>query len=213
MAGAAVDEPRLPAPIRVGIVRRFFYERAGAEMREACETAAHEFSRSGAEVAEADTPSILDETPSILKSIYQREMAETHESLLSKHRSLYGSKLLEIIESGSRTPDAEYSRALESRASHRGALMRLFEDFDVLLSPGAVSTAPKGLGSTGDPVMNGPWTLADLPTLSLPVCLAGNGLPLGIQLTASDGQEARLLGVGRWCERIIGFPDIPPESM
>ena len=31
--------------------------------------------------------------------------------------------------------------------------------------------------------MNGPWTLSDFPTMTLPYALGANGMPLGIQLT------------------------------
>jgi len=40
--------------------------------------------------------------------------------------------------------------------------------------------------------MNAPWTALGTPAISIPMPV-GNGLPLGIQLTAAHGQDARVL--------------------
>ena len=64
---------------------------------------------------------------------------------------------------------------------------------DLWLSPPARGAAPHGLDSTGDPVMNLPWTHAGLPTLTLPAGKNSAGLPLGLQLTGRwYGDEAML---------------------
>ncbi|MBK7893559.1 MAG: hypothetical protein IPJ90_01390 [Anaerolineaceae bacterium] len=64
---------------------------------------------------------------------------------------------------------------------------------DLWLSPPALGAAPTGLDSTGDPVMNLPWTHAGLPTLTLPAGKNKAGLPLGLQLTGRwFGDEAML---------------------
>ena len=67
---------------------------------------------------------------------------------------------------------------------------------DCWVCPPAPGTAPEGLDSTGDPVMNLPWTHAGLPALSLP---AGEheGLPLGLQVVGRFGDDERLLA---WAE-------------
>ncbi|MEZ4770387.1 MAG: amidase family protein [Caldilineales bacterium] len=47
--------------------------------------------------------------------------------------------------------------------------------------------------------MNLPWTHAGMPAATLPAGLAGNGLPLGLQLVARFGEDEALLG---WAELI-----------
>ena len=71
---------------------------------------------------------------------------------------------------------------------------------DLWLSPPALGPAPAGLESTGDPVMNLPWTHAGLPTLVLPagesVRRPGRALPMGAQLAARFGDDEELLAWG-----------------
>ena len=58
--------------------------------------------------------------------------------------------------------------------------------------PAATGPAPYGLASTGDPRMNAPWTALGAPAISIPLPVA-SGLPLGLQLTADHGQDARVI--------------------
>jgi len=53
-------------------------------------------------------------------------------------------------------------------------------DIDIWISPAAPSSAPKTISSTGDSVMNRPWTTAGLPVITLPVGEV-NSLPFGLQ--------------------------------
>ena len=64
---------------------------------------------------------------------------------------------------------------------------------DLWLCPAAVGSAPAGLDSTGDPVMNLPWTHLGLPTLTLPAGGAANGLPLGLQVVGTWMADEKLL--------------------
>jgi Asp-tRNA(Asn)/Glu-tRNA(Gln) amidotransferase A subunit family amidase len=98
---------------------------------------------------------------------------------------------------------ADYLRALRLRNVYRREMSRLFDKFDILLSPGAPDTAPRGLEYTGDPAFSGPWSVADFPTLSIPSAVASNGLPLGIQITAPPLQEARLFALGELFEHAL----------
>ena len=87
--------------------------------------------------------------------------------------------------------------------------MRLFEHVDVVLTPAAPGPAPAGIGATGDPVMQAPWTLADFPTMTLPLAVASNGLPLGVQLSAAPLHEGMLLEAAKAIEEVIGFSAQP----
>ena len=77
---------------------------------------------------------------------------------------------------------------------------------DLWAAPATVGPAPRGLESTGDPVMNLPWTQAGFPALSLPCAVDGDGLPLGLQLVARFYDDERLLAWSTAAERVLGVP-------
>ena len=72
------------------------------------------------------------------------------------------------------------------------------------MAPAAVGGAPKGLASTGDPVMNLPWTQAGVPVLGLPTGWDAAGLPLGTQFAAAFGADEQLLAWGGAIEAALG---------
>ncbi len=102
----------------------------------------------------------------------------------------------------------DYVRARRIRRKYQSEMAKLFERFDALMTPAAPGTAPD-LSTTGDPVMNGPWTLADFPAMTLPHALGVNGLPLGVQLSGPPLQEGSLLELGKAVEAVIGFQAQP----
>ena len=77
------------------------------------------------------------------------------------------------------------------------------------MTPAARGVAPAGIGSTGDPVMNGPWTLTNFPTMTLPHALSTDGLPIGVQLTGPPLQELALLEIAKQIEAIVNFSARP----
>jgi len=72
----------------------------------------------------------------------------------------------------------------------------------VILVPAATGPAPFSLASTGDPRMNAPWTALGTPAISIPMGAFG-GLPLGLQLTAGRGEDARVLRAATGLEAVL----------
>jgi len=55
-----------------------------------------------------------------------------------------------------------------------------------------------------------PWNLAGWPAMTVPAGLAPDGLPLGVQLVAPPGGEARLLALAGVLERLRPWPRTAP---
>jgi Asp-tRNA(Asn)/Glu-tRNA(Gln) amidotransferase A subunit family amidase len=70
---------------------------------------------------------------------------------------------------------------------------------DLWVSPAAPGPAPEGIASTGNPLMNLPWTHAGMPVLTLPAGHAANGLPLGLQFVAATMADEKLIS---WTEKL-----------
>jgi Asp-tRNA(Asn)/Glu-tRNA(Gln) amidotransferase A subunit family amidase len=90
----------------------------------------------------------------------------------------------------------DYLAALEARQSYLDTLEEIFLDYGTILTPPARGVAPKGFGSTGDPIFCGLWTYLGVPAVTLPL-LEVDGLPLGVQLVGRPRDDARLLRTAR----------------
>ena len=111
--------------------------------------------------------------------------------------------------------DAYYLRAQKVRR----LILRDFEEAwarcDAILTPSTPGPG-FGLGEVSDPIqmyLNDIYTvtvnLAGLPGISVPVGLAGNGLPLGLQLIGRPWEEGELLALAGALEARAGFDGKP----
>ena len=71
------------------------------------------------------------------------------------------------------------------------------EGIEAWICPSCLDRAPKGLESTGSPIMNLPWTQAGLPALTLPSGKDDAGLPHGVQLVGYFGEDEALVASAR----------------
>jgi Asp-tRNA(Asn)/Glu-tRNA(Gln) amidotransferase A subunit family amidase len=139
------------------------------------------------------------------------EVSAYHLQAHGAQRRELGPRLRAMVEAGALVP----ASALLAAQSARRRLWETWTEcaearkYDALVVPAAPGTAPEGLGSTGDPSLNAPWSLLGVPAISIPIAVAENGLPLGMQLVAPYGEEARLLAAAHWCEQAIGFIEKP----
>jgi len=192
-------------PVRVGIVCGFFDENATPETLALNNALAGKLSTAGFDLQEECSPAIFDVQQAILRTILRSETSSIHERLFAQHSATYGPRIRALVETGMLVSAEDYIRAKRLRRKYQREMARLFESFDVLMTPAARGTAPEGITTTGDPVMNGPWTLSDFPTMTLPHAVAANGLPIAIQLTGPPLGEAKLLTIAARIEEVIGF--------
>jgi aspartyl-tRNA(Asn)/glutamyl-tRNA(Gln) amidotransferase subunit A len=197
-------------PIRIGVIRDFFYDNATPEARTLQDGFLHILAAApGFHVDEVKLPPAFDLCPPILRTILRADVAAIHENIFHDNSTAYGPKLRELIETGMLVSAEDYLHARRLRRHFQREMTRLFETFDVLLTPAAPGPAPAGIGATGSAVMNGPWSLADFPTMTLPFGLSANGLPLGIQLSGPPLAEATLLEAAAAIESVAAFKEKP----
>jgi Asp-tRNA(Asn)/Glu-tRNA(Gln) amidotransferase A subunit family amidase len=107
----------------------------------------------------------------------------------------YGNQLADLadlVRQGLQISVDRYDETLQYIDSCRAQFAEQFKRTPVILTPAAMGPAPAGLASTGDPTMNAPWTALGTPVVSIPMPV-GAALPLGLQLTAERGDDARVL--------------------
>ncbi|MGE5245214.1 MAG: amidase [Betaproteobacteria bacterium] len=126
---------------------------------------------------------------------FHRERFEEHGDALRE--------LADLVREGLQISDARYHEAARTIAGAKTRFSELYRRTPVVLVPAAPGAAPRGLTSTGDARMNAPWTALGTPAISIPIPV-GDGLPLGLQLTADRDQDARLLRAAMRAQTVLG---------
>jgi Asp-tRNA(Asn)/Glu-tRNA(Gln) amidotransferase A subunit family amidase len=111
-----------------------------------------------------------------------------------------------IKQAGQRTK-AEYDEALEILTASNAWFKDFFNEYDGILTPSALGEAPVLADGTGDPICCVVWTLCGLPSLSLPLMVGENGLPIGIQLVGAYNEDDRLFRSARWLVEFLRGSD------
>jgi Asp-tRNA(Asn)/Glu-tRNA(Gln) amidotransferase A subunit family amidase len=137
--------------------------------------------------------------------ILSAEAAQVHADWFREYEELYSTKFAELIRRGQQITNDELQGALSARDSFRAAIRRTFldQDIDLWVCPSTVGPAPKGLESTGDPVMNLPWTQAGLPAINLPAGKSQDGLPLGLQVVGNWYKDESLLFWSKDLQKVL----------
>jgi len=134
------------------------------------------------------------------------EMAQTHKNWFSDYRNLYRPKTIELIEKGLQISEDEIIKIKENREDlfEKVGSIQEHHKIQLWISPATLTTPPKGLESTGSPLMNLPWSFIGFPTLTHYVDKSLDNLPIGIQYTAELGKDEYLFEhVGEIAEEIL----------
>jgi Asp-tRNA(Asn)/Glu-tRNA(Gln) amidotransferase A subunit family amidase len=186
-----------------------FLETAADEIRSNVIAVADRLARAGARVEQIPPPPSFGELGKAFWTILTTEPAAYHQEALENRPGTFDPKTLEFLKKGLTTPAVKYVHSLDVQRRFRRDAAVVLEHYDAILVPATNFTAPAGLDSTGDPVFNNPWSMSGNPVVGLPSGLSGQGLPMAVQLVGAAFAEGRLLALARWCERQLGFKDMP----
>ncbi len=137
------------------------------------------------------------------RTINNTELATKFGPLLDRDPAQVSERLAKQIEDGRRITATAYFDALESRARIYRSFEEMFRGYAAIMTPAAPGPAPKGLGSTGDPVFNAFWTFLGTPAVTLPLMEDEAGMPMGVQLIGARRQDGRLLRNARLFEQAL----------
>ena len=136
------------------------------------------------------------------------EAADVHRTWRANHQKEYDPRTLSLLDRAEAVDEARRRIALEQPKQLRAQLEALMKNqaIDLWIAPGATGPAPLGIGSTGSGILNGPWTNAGLPTVSLPAGRTADGLPMGVQAIGAFNRDERTLAQARQLEPILNTP-------
>jgi aspartyl-tRNA(Asn)/glutamyl-tRNA(Gln) amidotransferase subunit A len=203
--------------MRLGIVREIAWGRGtSAEVQDAFRRAVEVLQGLGAEVTELSLPWVGFSVPLLLLSTD----ADVASWFLKKYlRDRYGR-----FDVGTRTrlaaatliPATVYNRAMRARALVRKQVLDALRECDALICPTNV-TAPKPIEANQETVSDDkddvvarlierrislyPFSLANVPAVSVPAGFSKEGLPLALQIAGRPFAEATILRVAHAYER------------
>jgi aspartyl-tRNA(Asn)/glutamyl-tRNA(Gln) amidotransferase subunit A len=112
---------------------------------------------------------------------------------------------------------ADYINALRARRELTDAVNAALSRYDALMSLSALNTAPRfdavlDSSASASPMQTIPFNVTGHPAMSVPVSLASDGLPIGVQVIGRPFDEATVFRIGRTIEKISGWERVALPS-
>lgn len=152
----------------------------------------------GGRVVRAELPPAFNDAANQRAIVNFAEMAHHYDRYRKAGLDRLGPETQKAMADGAATPATDYIAALATGQAMKSGLRDVFETADFLICPAATGPAPEGLEFTGDSIFNGLWTFCGTPAVTVPIEVAENGLPIGVQIVAAKGRDADLLRVAQW---------------
>lgn len=186
-------------PATFAIPSESYLGKASSRAREAFTQQVECLRKAGLRIRGGDFAADFDEYASCAYVIQRWEFVRTHERWFRRYGECYRPETRTIVEQGQAVSESEYRQALVRREQ----LITRYDDSDVdcWIAPAATDTAPHGLDSTGDSVMNFPFSLVGAPAVSIPAGRDADGLPWGLQCAGRRGGDEQLLAHAAAIER------------
>ncbi len=187
---------------RFAVLGGVFNEKTESAMHNALEATTKRLSVAGAMISESDAAEL--ELPNLWqrhRCVMAVEIAASQAERLQQRPEEFTPAVRSLIEEGLAARSVDYAVAIQFQRSLRRRVSRAIGD-SIWLMPASRGAAPTS-ETTGDPCMNSPWSFIGFPTITIPMALSPEGLPLGLQLVAGPGRDLDLFRVARWCESVL----------
>ncbi len=196
LAKVLAQEP--PLPPRLALVRTPFWAKLDDDAQAAFEELTQAIG------AEGQTIELHDSSAQVIdwhRTIFEADLAAAFERECETGADKLSASLRGLIDRGRQVLALDYQKAVARIEIVNEGFDEIFENFDAIVTPATLGTAPRGIASTGDPLLATMWTYCGMPALAMPVARGENGLPLGIQLVGRRNDDARLLRTAGWLWR------------
>jgi amidase len=202
-----------PGKLRIAASRKVpagLVARLSADQRGAWEKTRGVLSGLGHDVVERDPDyglAALEFTQTWIRGIYEDSLTVPDRSRLerlSRHMAGLGRMVV---------PDRRREKLLAKRPATSARIMKLWDEVDIVMTPGLSRTAIAAEGGFGKPVPIAfntaatftPWTplgnLTGQPAITIPAGLGSDGLPLSVQLIGRTGAEPTLYALAAQLEQ------------
>ncbi len=197
-AATAASKP--PLPPRFAFVKTPFWDHADAATRDAF---AELVATLGENASEVELNAALSRAVDLHRVVMETEIAYNLRRDYEKFGDVLSRTLRELIERGREHRSVDYLAALAGADAINGVLDEVFNEYDAILTPAAPGEAPTP-ETTGNPIFSTAWTYLGVPAITLPLLQSETGMPVGVQLVAKRGNDARLLRTANALMKMLG---------
>ena len=205
--------------LRIGYSRTLGYAKVDADVAEQVDAAVARFTDLGASVEEIDLA--LDDPIALMRPLWAVALAIAIEPMSEAQRARLDPPVRELAAPGFAMTALQYRSLEREREALARRMTRLYERFDLLVTPQLATTAfaaghevPPGSGLSRwwewSPFTY-PFNLTQQPAASLPCGFTAAGLPVALQLAGRRFDDATVLRAARAWENAHPFrmPPIP----
>ncbi len=190
------------AALRVGVVRRFFFEQVDPEIEAAVNGAIAVLQKMTAGVRDVELPEVG--TPPVTPA----EAYAFHAPYFTKTPDLYQPWTRQRLQLASTVTAAQYIEGRREVDRLRRMMTNWFSAVDVLITPttpvppitveeAARQELPSAAGVEASVRNTRPFNVLGLPAISIPCGFTRGGLPIGLQIAGPRFGEARVLALAR----------------
>jgi aspartyl-tRNA(Asn)/glutamyl-tRNA(Gln) amidotransferase subunit A len=202
--------------LRIGVDRPSTVDVEGAQpgVVTAFDEALEVLRGAGAEVVDVEIPHVRV-LRFIMRLLIDSERMAAHRSNLRTHWDRYSPTFREKVRRGVFGSGAEVAAAHQVRAEVRDRVNRVWSDVDVIACPTSLYTAPpvQGLQAANRPElqMTATWSVLGHPAVSVPMGVAADGLPVGLQLAGPWQADLRVLAIAAGYQRLCSWHERSPN--
>ncbi len=197
----------------IGVDWRYVSQGVDADVIDMIKKACRRFESLGIVIKDVDMPA---ETQALVDGwgiTCAVECARAHAEYYPSQKHLYGPILTNLLELGLSVSPSQYQVLQDLRETFRAKVDKLFENTDVMIFP-CMTSAPPTVAAMDNTVaqddaraefinFTAPSDYSGHPTLTLPVGLNAQGLPMGFQLMGKHLHEKQLLQYGWAHEQLV----------
>jgi len=199
-----------PAPVvkdiskpRLAFCRPYYWSRLAPYTQQLLEEAAARLARAGLPITEIELGEEFRASEQAHKLISGFEMARNLTWELEHHANRISDKLrFGRLKDGSECSYETYSEMRAVCEQLRNKIDEVMARYDGVIAP-AADEAPVGNDPVPHPWIYMPWTIAHVPTITLPVFKGPSGMPVGMQVLARRYHDRKLFAVAQTVYEIL----------